>query len=90
MFVGTLRSNRARSGNEVFQKNLRQGEVYGLQNKDGMKLIMRKDKKDVLMISTRPSHSSTVVSTGNTNSENERIMKLQDVLDYNKGRQGTD
>jgi hypothetical protein len=51
---------------------------------------MWKDKKDVLMISTRPSHSASVVDTGKTNFQNERIMKPQVVLDYNEGRQGTD
>jgi hypothetical protein len=59
---------------KFFKKNLKCGEVYGLQNKDGIKLIMWKDKKDVLMISTRPSHSATVVDTGKTNRKNERIM----------------
>ncbi len=34
--------------------------------------------------------SATVVNTGNINSENERIMKPQVVLDYNEGRQGAD
>ena len=88
--IGTLRSNRAGSGSEVVQKNLRRGEVYGLQNKDGVKMIKWKDKKDVLMVSTRPSHSATVVDTGNTNSKNERIMKPQVVLDYNEGKLGSD
>ncbi len=88
--IGTLRNNRAESGSKVLRKNLRRGEVYGLQNKDGIKLIIRKDKKDVLMISTRPSHSATVMNSGNTNSKNERIMNPQVVLDYNKGRQDTD
>jgi hypothetical protein len=37
--IGTLRSNRAGSGSEVAQKNLRRGEVYGIQNKDSVKLI---------------------------------------------------
>ena len=88
--IGTLRSNRAGSGNEVPQRKLRGGEVYGRQNRDGIKLIKWKDKRDVLMISTRPSHSTTVVDSENTNFENERIMKPQVVLDYNEGRQGTD
>jgi hypothetical protein len=56
--IGTLRSNRAGSGNKVLQKKFGRREVYGLQNKDGIKLIMWKDKRDVLMISTRPSHSA--------------------------------
>ena len=88
--IRTLRSNRAGSGSEVAQKNLRRGEVYGLQNKEGVKLIKWKDKKDVLMISTRLLHLATLVDTGNINSKNERIMKPQVVLDYNEGRIGTD
>ena len=78
-----LRSNRAGSGHEVVQKKLKLDEVYGLQNKTGIKLIMWKDKQDVLMISTRSSHSASVVDSGKTNFQNERIMKSQVVLDYN-------
>ena len=88
--IGTMISNRVGSGSEVVQQNLRRGEVYGLQNKEGVKLIMWKDKTNVLMISTRPSDSATVVDTGNINSKNERTMKPQVVLDYNAGRIGTD
>ncbi|CAF1299930.1 unnamed protein product [Didymodactylos carnosus] len=88
--VGTLRSNRAGSGHKIVQKKLKPGEAYGLQNKVGIKLIRWKDKRDVLMISTKPSHSATVVNTGKTNKLNERIMKPQVVLDYNERRQGTD
>ena len=88
--IETLRSNRAGSGSEVAQKSLRRGEVYGLQNKEGVKLIIWKDKKKVLIISTRPSDSATVVDTGNINSKNERIMKPQVILNYNEGRIGTD
>ena len=88
--IRTLRSNRAGSGNEVPQRKLRRGEVYGRQNRDGIKLIKWKAKRDVLMISTRPSHSTTVTDSGKTNFQNERVMKPQVVLDYNEGRQGTD
>jgi hypothetical protein len=88
--IGTLRSNRAGSGREIVQKRLNHGEVYGLQNRIGVKLIKWKDKRDVLMISTKPSHSATVVDTGKTNKLNECIMKPQVILDYNEGRQGTD
>ena len=35
--IRALRSNRTGSGSEVVQKNLRRGEVYRLQNKDGGK-----------------------------------------------------
>ncbi len=86
--IQTLRSNCARSGHEVVQKKLKRGEVYGLQSKNGIKLIKWKGKRDVLMISTKPSHSAIVVDTRKTNKLNERIMKLQVALDYNEGKQG--
>ena len=87
--TGTLRSNRIGSA-KVLDKDLGRGEVYGLESKDGIKIIRWKDKKDVLMISTRPSHSASVVDSGKTNYRNQRIIKPQVVLDYNEGRQGTD
>jgi hypothetical protein len=42
------------------------------------------------MISTKPSHSATVIDTKKTNKLNKRIMKPQVVLDYNQGKQGID
>ena len=42
------------------------------------------------MISTKPSHSATLVETGITNKSNERIMKPQVIVDYNKGKRGID
>jgi Transposase IS4 len=88
--IGTLRSNRAGVGNEIREENLHHGEVYGRQNRDVTKLIKWRDKRDVLMISTRPLHLTTVVDSGKTNFQNKRIMKSQVVLDYNKERQGID
>ncbi|CAF1158666.1 unnamed protein product [Rotaria sp. Silwood1] len=88
--IGTLRSNRVGSGSKVLEENISRGEVYGLQNKDGIKLIRWKYKNDVLMVSTKPAHSTSVIDSGKTNFQNERIMKPQVVLDYNEGRQGTD
>jgi hypothetical protein len=42
------------------------------------------------MISSKPSHSATVVDTEKNNKSDERIIKPQVVLDYNKGKQGID
>jgi hypothetical protein len=88
--IGTLRSNRIGSGNEVLEKQLRRGTVYRLQNKDCKKLNKSKGKRDVLMISARPSHPATVGDAEQINIQNVRIMKPQLVLDYNKGRQDID
>ena len=85
--IGTLRSNRVGSGKAIVQKQLKKGEIYGLQNGDGVKLIKWKDKRDVLMIATKPSHTTTPVDIRKTTSSDERIVKPKVVLDYNKGRQ---
>jgi hypothetical protein len=88
--IGTLRKNRVGSMNEIRDKKQHRGEVYGRQNGDDIKLILWKDKRDVLMITSRPSDSAALMDTGKTSIENEPIMKPQVVLDYNKGRQGID
>ena len=80
----------AGSGHGVVRKKLKRGEVYVLQSNNGTKVIKWKDKRDVLMISTKPSHSATLVETGKTNKSNERVMKPQVIVDYNKGKQGID
>ena len=81
--IGTLRSNRVGAGHKVVQKKLKRGEVYGLQSNNGTKLIKWKDKRDVLMISTKPSHSATLVETEKTNKANESIIKPQMIIDSN-------
>ena len=37
--IETLRKNRIGSGSQVLEENLGRGEMCGLQNKDGIKLI---------------------------------------------------
>ena len=69
-----------------------QNDTYliGTKSNNGVKLIKWKDKRDVLMISTKPSHSTTLIDSGRTNKANQRIMKPSVVPDYNKGKQGID
>ncbi|CAF1609126.1 unnamed protein product [Adineta ricciae] len=88
--IGTFKSNHAVSGQKIVQQKLKRGEVYALQNKNGIKVIKWKDKRDVLMTSTKPSQSAVVVDTTKINKLNERIMKPQVVLDYNEGKQSID
>jgi hypothetical protein len=64
--IGTLRSNRTGSGKAVVEKQLKKGEIYGLQNGDGVKLIKWTDKRDILMISTKPSHTTALVDIRKT------------------------
>ena len=84
--IGTLKSSRAGLGHEIVQKKLRRGEVYEVQNKNGIKLIKWKDKRDIMMIFTKLSHSTTLVDTRKTNKLNECIVRPQVVLDYNTGK----
>ena len=42
--IGTLKRNRTASGKEFLRRKLKGGEVYGLQNEEGIKLITWKDK----------------------------------------------
>ena len=88
--IGILRRNRVGSGEAILQKKLREGEIYGLQNGNGVKLIKWTDKRDILMISTKPSHTTALVDIRKTTPSGECIIKPQVVLDYNRGRQGTD
>ena len=74
----------------VVQRKLKRGEVYGFQSNNGIKPTKWKDKRNVLMTLTKPSHSATLGDIGKTNQANERIMKPSVVLDNNKGKQGID
>jgi hypothetical protein len=88
--IGTLNSNRAGSEHAFAQNKRKRGEVNELQSKNSMKLIKWKDTRDVLMISTKPCHSVTVVEIGKTNQSKERIMKPQVIDSYNKGKHVVD
>ncbi len=70
--IETLRSNRVGSGKAIVQKKLQRGEIHGLQNGDGVKLSKWKDKREVLMISTKPSHTTALVDIRKTTSSGER------------------
>lgn len=74
----------------VVEKKLKQGEIHGLQKGDGIMLIKYTDNRDILMISTKPPHTTALADIGTAYSSDECIMKPQEVLHYNEGRQGTD
>jgi hypothetical protein len=70
--VGTMRKNRKGIPPDVTTKKLKRGEMYSQQNNRGVLLLKWKDKRDILMLSTKHDGSS---STRN---------KPQVVEDYNK------
>ena len=63
IYCGTLRNNRKGIPPEISNKKLKKGEVIGKEC-NGVKIMKWCDKRAVLMISSDPSHSSNLVSTG--------------------------
>ena len=50
--VATLRKNRSELPPLVKEKKLKRGELYCLQNKDGILVLKWRDKRDLMMLST--------------------------------------
>ncbi|KAK5966173.1 PiggyBac transposable element-derived protein 4 [Trichostrongylus colubriformis] len=76
--IGTLRKNRAGLPREVVCKRLKRGEQIGRQNGTGVTILKWKDKRDVLMLSTK--HDDT--HTANN--------KLRVIEDYNQVKDNSD
>ncbi|XP_050518285.1 piggyBac transposable element-derived protein 4-like [Diabrotica virgifera virgifera] len=77
--VGTLRKNRKGIPKEILSTKLKKGEIIGRQ-KDGIVLFKWKDKRDVLMLTTK--HDETLVEVpGRINK-----FKPKAVVDYNKAK----
>ncbi|XP_023225339.1 piggyBac transposable element-derived protein 4-like [Centruroides sculpturatus] len=86
--IGTLRTNRKRIPKEVVNKKLSQNEIIGMHNEKGIVVAKWKDKRDVLMLSTK--HATEITSIGKKNYKQEEIFKPKIVQDYNIGKTGID
>lgn len=58
--LGTLRCNRKGNPKDVTQKKLKVGEIIGKENSKGVCITKWKDKRDVVMLSTR--HTTETVN----------------------------
>lgn len=83
--IGTLRANRRGNPKEVVQKKLKKGEVIGRENNRGICIMKWRDKRDVLMLSTKNTHETREVSR-----RNETIQKPIAILEYNSGKSSID
>nr|CAH7752331.1 unnamed protein product [Callosobruchus chinensis] len=83
--LGTLRSNRRGNPKEVINKKLKRGEVVAQENNRGICILKWKDKRDVLMISTKHTHETVIVHkrTGD-------VEKPVAVIEYNKAKSSID
>lgn len=57
-FVGTFRANRKGNRQEVVKAKLKQGEVLPRQNEEKSVVLKWKDKRDVMMLSTKHDDTS--------------------------------
>lgn len=76
--VGTLRKNRRGNPKEVVSQKLKRGEVVARENEKGVTVLKWKDKRDVLMLSTK--HSAEMISVTKRSCSYE---KPKMVVDYN-------
>lgn len=83
--LGTLRSNRKGNPTEVTKKALKVGEVIGKENQEGICIMKWKDKRDVLMLSTK--HSA---ETATVNRRTGPVQKPIAVIDYNAAKSAID
>lgn len=83
---GTLRSNRKRNPSFVIRKKLKRGETCWRRNRKNIIVLKWKDKRDVLMISTK--HTASMVRA--TSSKGKESIKPQIVHEYNKNMSGID
>lgn len=77
--VGTLRKNRRGNSAEVVSKKLKRRELIARENKSGITILKWKDKRDVLMLSTKHSAEMATVHKKFYSCEKPKM-----VVDYNQ------
>lgn len=83
--LGTLRKNRKGLPIDVVQKKLKKNEITSKENEKGITILKWKDKRDVLMLSTKHADE-----TASMDRRSGVIVKPQAVIDYNKGKSSID
>lgn len=83
--VGTIRKNRRHIPKVVTDAKLKRGEYIARESEDGITVMKWKDKRDVLVLSTKHSDRfQTVTKRGKT------VLKPKIVLDYNRAKGAVD
>lgn len=83
--VGTLRKNRKHIPKSVVHKKLKRGEYIAKESEDGITVMKWRDKRDVLVLSTKHT-----VRFHNITKNGRVISKPQIIIDYNKGKGAVD
>ena len=83
--VGTMRSNRRGIPKDLLSKKLQRYEYIAKESNDGLTILKWKDKRDVLLLSTKHSNETVVMQKrGNI------VIKLKVIVDYNEGKSYVD
>lgn len=77
--IGTLRFNRKYNPKNVIEKKLKVGETETAQSNKGIIVQKWKDRRDVLMLSTRYKDEMVIV-----NKRGAQVQKPKNVVEYNK------
>lgn len=79
--VGTLRANRKNNPENVVKKKLKKGEVIASQSNNNVVILKWRDKRDILLITTK--HSDQIIEI----QKRDTIIKKPLVVeDYNTGK----
>lgn len=80
--VGTLRANRKHNPQDVVKHKLKKGEIVAQKSNTGILILKWKDKRDVLMLSTKHEDNIRQIQT----KIGTEVGKPEVVLDYNRGK----
>ena len=78
--TGTIMKNRRGLPGVVVKAKLKKGQVLGLENKSGIQVVKWHDKRDMLTISTDPTHSEQLIPTGKNNRNGDPILNRNQLL----------
>ncbi|XP_050507475.1 piggyBac transposable element-derived protein 4-like [Diabrotica virgifera virgifera] len=84
-YIGTLRANRRGNPKDVILKKLKRGEVFGQENEKGVCVLKWKDKRDVLLLTTK--HTTETVAIQRRSGV---VHKPKAIIEYNKGKSSID
>lgn len=82
--IGTLRTNRKSNPKEIIKKKCKKGEVYTLRSNTNVMVLKWRDKRELLMCSTKTTNSMVDVRSRKV------TQKPLTVIEYNKGKASID
>ncbi|XP_050303751.1 piggyBac transposable element-derived protein 4-like [Anthonomus grandis grandis] len=79
--VGTIRANRKGNPQEVIKEKLNRGGIVARQDNDKTVVLKWKDKRDVIMLSTKHDDSTVTLAK-----KDREVIKPKVIVDYNQGK----